>query len=92
MSGMRLGSTRRDLRADIEACGYFPDLVEDAVVLAVGEEDLLHRVAQLADDLPQLAAVSLSPCIASRSGVTVLGARVVIAPTDDRRDPLARTL
>jgi acyl-CoA synthetase (NDP forming)/RimJ/RimL family protein N-acetyltransferase len=57
-----------------------------------GIEDLLHRVAQLADDLPQLAAVSLSPCIASRSGVAVLGARVVIAPTDDRRDPLARTL
>jgi hypothetical protein len=41
---MRLGSTRRDLRADIEACGYFPDLVEDAVVLAVGEEDLLDFV------------------------------------------------
>jgi hypothetical protein len=57
-----------------------------------GIEDLLHRVAQLADDLPQLAAVSLSPCIASRSGMAVLGARVVIAPTDDRRDPLARTL
>ena len=41
---MRLGSTRRDLRADIEACGYFPDLVEDAVVLAVGEEELLDFV------------------------------------------------
>lgn len=41
---MRLGSTRRDLRADIEACGYFPDLVEDAIVLAVGEEELLDFV------------------------------------------------
>jgi len=41
---MRLGSMRRDLRADIEACGYFPDLVEDAVILAVGEEDLLDFV------------------------------------------------
>jgi len=41
---MRLGSMRRDLRADIEACGYFPDLVEDAVVLSVGEEDLLDFV------------------------------------------------
>ncbi len=41
---MRLGSMRRDLRADIEACGYFPDLVEDAVVLAVGQEDLLDFV------------------------------------------------
>ena len=41
---MRLGSTRRDLRADIVACGYFPDLVEDAIVLAVGEEELLDFV------------------------------------------------
>jgi hypothetical protein len=57
-----------------------------------GIEDLLHRVAQLADDLPQLASVSLSPCVASLSAMSVLGARVVIAPTDDRRDPLARTL
>lgn len=57
-----------------------------------GIEDLLHRVAQLADDLPQLASVSLSPCVASRSGMAVLGARIFTAPTDDRRDPLARTL
>ena len=41
---MRLGSTRRDLRADIEACGYFPDLVEDAIVLAVGDEELIDFV------------------------------------------------
>ena len=41
---MRLGSTRRDLRADIVDCGYFPDLVEDAIVLAVGEEELLDFV------------------------------------------------
>ncbi|SDS40818.1 Acyl-CoA synthetase (NDP forming) [Friedmanniella luteola] len=57
-----------------------------------GIEDLLHRVAQLADDLPQLASVELSPCIASRDGMAVLGARIFTAPTDDRRDPLARTL
>lgn len=57
-----------------------------------GIEDLLHRVAQLADDLPQLASVSLSPCVASREGVRVLGARIFTAPTDDRRDPMARVL
>ncbi|HET9871401.1 MAG TPA: GNAT family N-acetyltransferase [Propionibacteriaceae bacterium] len=55
-------------------------------------QDLLHRVAQLADDLPQLAYLSLSPCIASLSGVSVLGARIFLAPTDDQRDPMARTL
>jgi acyl-CoA synthetase (NDP forming) len=57
-----------------------------------GIEDLLHRVAQLADAIPQLASVILSPCIASLSSVSVLGARVLIAPTADRRDPLTRTL
>jgi len=55
-------------------------------------EDLLHRVAQLADDLPQLASLTLSPCVASISGVAVLGAAVRLAPTDDQRDPMARVL
>ena len=55
-------------------------------------EDLLHRVAQLADEHPQLASVSLSPVIASAGSLAVLGARIHIAPTGDRRDPLARTL
>ena len=128
---MRLGSTRRDLRADIEACGYFPDLVEDAIVLAVGEEELIdfvvhheptfahdeiHRhVTVLAltptrlivghtDDQPaeppntgsyaasSTESVSLTPCVASREGMSVLGARILTAPTDDRRDPMARVL
>lgn len=41
---MRIGSTRRDLRADIDACGYFPELVEDAVIMAVADEELLDFV------------------------------------------------
>jgi Family of unknown function (DUF5998) len=41
---MRLGSTRRELRAEIDACGYFPDLVEDATMVAVGDEELLEFV------------------------------------------------
>jgi hypothetical protein len=55
-------------------------------------EDLLHRVAQLADDLPQLAALALSPCVASLTGMAVLGASIRLAPTDDQRDPMARVL
>jgi acyl-CoA synthetase (NDP forming) len=55
-------------------------------------EDVLHRVSQLADEHPQLASVRLTPVIASVSSLAVLGARIHIAPTDDRRDPLARTL
>ncbi|MCW2802100.1 MAG: hypothetical protein QOF52_485 [Propionibacteriaceae bacterium] len=55
-------------------------------------QDVLHRVAQVADDLPQLAHLTLSPCIASISGISVLGARIFVAPTDDQRDPMARIL
>ncbi len=55
-------------------------------------EDLLHRMAQLADELPQLASVTLRPCVASVSGIAVLGGEVVIAPTSAQRDPLARGL
>jgi acyl-CoA synthetase (NDP forming)/RimJ/RimL family protein N-acetyltransferase len=57
-----------------------------------GIEDLLHRVAQLSDAIPQLASVTLRPCVASVSSISVLGARVFIAPTADQRDPLARVL
>jgi F0F1-type ATP synthase delta subunit len=55
-------------------------------------EDLLQRIAQLADEHPQLASVTLSPCIAAQASLTILGARIVIAPTADQRDPLARGL
>jgi hypothetical protein len=57
-----------------------------------GIEDLLHRLAQLADAIPQLASVTLNPCVAALNSVAVLGARVFVAPTADRRDPLARVL
>jgi hypothetical protein len=57
-----------------------------------GIEDLLHRVAQLSDAIPQLASVALRPCVASVNSIAVLGARIFIAPTADQRDPLARVL
>ena len=43
MSGMTQASisVRQELRADIESCGFFPDLVEDGVLLAAGDEPLL---------------------------------------------------
>jgi acyl-CoA synthetase (NDP forming) len=57
-----------------------------------GIENLLHRLAQVADAIPQLASVTLRPCVASVNSISVLGARVFIAPTADQRDPLARVL
>jgi len=61
-----------------------------ADVIAV--EQLLHRVAQLADAVPQLAMARLRPCIATADGVSVAGARIRIAPTEALRDPMARAL
>ena len=41
---MRLDAVRRDLRSEIEAQGYFPDLVEDTVALSLAGEDLIDFV------------------------------------------------
>ncbi|NUU21444.1 MAG: acetate--CoA ligase family protein, partial [Streptomycetaceae bacterium] len=49
-------------------------------------EDLLHRVSRLADDVPQIAELDLNPAIARPDGVTVVDARVRIAPRHPR-DP-----
>lgn len=35
---------RQELRSDIASCGYFPDLVEDGVVLAAGDEEIVGFV------------------------------------------------
>lgn len=35
---------RQELRSDIASCGYFPDLVEDGVVLAAGDEQIVGFV------------------------------------------------
>jgi len=34
-------SVRQELRADIESCGFFPDLVEDGILLAAADEPVL---------------------------------------------------
>ncbi|MDI2129520.1 GNAT family N-acetyltransferase [Yinghuangia seranimata] len=43
-------------------------------------EDLLHRVSRLADDLPQVCELDLNPAIATPDGVTVVDARIRVAP------------
>lgn len=48
MNGRSIGgpdaAMRSALRSDLESCGYFPALVEDAVLLAVGGEEVLEFV------------------------------------------------
>ena len=41
---MRLGHRGGALRLEIEACGYFPDLVEDTITLALADEELVDFV------------------------------------------------
>lgn len=37
-------SIRQELRADIDSCGYFPNLVEDGVLLTAGDEEIRNFV------------------------------------------------
>ena len=54
-------------------------------------QDLLLRVARLADDLPQVAELDLNPVIARADGTTVVDARVRIQPAQPV-DPYLRRL
>jgi acetyltransferase len=55
-------------------------------------EDLLHRVARLAEDLPEVAEVLLDPVLVGRSGVTVLHAGVRLLPPKVDPERMARRL
>ena len=45
-------------------------------------EDLVARVAVLADDLPELRSLELNPVVVSEHGAVVLGARVAVSHAD----------
>ncbi|GAA1981849.1 GNAT family N-acetyltransferase [Kitasatospora viridis] len=49
-------------------------------------EEVLLRVSQLVDDLPEVAAVELEPVVVAPSGLAVLGAAVRLAPLPLRSD------
>jgi acyl-CoA synthetase (NDP forming) len=55
-------------------------------------EDLLARVARLADDLPEVALLELNPVIVGNEGPSVLGAVARLARTRGRTDRVARAL
>src|SRR3954466_6070474 len=75
---MRLDATRRELRAEIDACGYFPELVEDAIRLALGNEELLdfvvhHEPTFNHDEIHRHATVLARP-----------PTRLIVGHTDDQ--------
>ncbi|MFJ8478273.1 GNAT family N-acetyltransferase [Kitasatospora sp. NPDC094011] len=49
-------------------------------------EELLLRVSQLADDVPEIASVDLEPVVVAPHGLAILGARVRVAPLPVRSD------
>ncbi|WP_406289277.1 GNAT family N-acetyltransferase [Embleya sp. NBC_00896] len=56
-----------------------------------GIENILHRLSRLADDVPQLVEADLNPLIARPDGVTVVDARIRLAPRTGH-DPYLRRL
>jgi acyl-CoA synthetase (NDP forming)/GNAT superfamily N-acetyltransferase len=53
--------------------------------------DLLHRVSRLADDVAEIAELTLNPVIARPGGVYPVGARIRLVPTEPQ-DPFLRRL
>ncbi|MBD0692216.1 GNAT family N-acetyltransferase [Streptomyces sp. CBMA123] len=49
-------------------------------------EELLLRVSQLVDDVPEVASVDLEPVVVAPHGLAILGARVRVAPLPVRSD------
>lgn len=54
--------------------------------------DLIARVSVLADNLPEVASLSLNPVNAQPGGIDVLGADIMVAATPKRKDPGRRSL
>ena len=53
--------------------------------------DALLRVSQLADDLPEVAELNLSPVVAGPDGACAVDVRVRVSPAESR-DPFLRRL
>jgi len=80
-----IGSIRPAPQWPARADGPAADIADLAL------RDLLLRVSRLADDLPEVTGLDLSPVIAGPAGATVLAARIKVAPGEPR-DPFLRKL
>lgn len=78
----------RSLRASALLFGFrgAPPVDIDAL------EDLLHRVAALAEDLPEIAELDLNPVLCTPDGVTALDAKIRVRPVVPGPPPELRTL
>jgi acyl-CoA synthetase (NDP forming) len=78
----------RELHAAPLLTGYrgMPAMDTDAL------EQLLLRVAQLAEDFPEVAELDLNPVVAVSAGVAALDVKLSLQPTEDEPDAYARSL
>jgi acyl-CoA synthetase (NDP forming)/GNAT superfamily N-acetyltransferase len=78
----------RELRAAPLLTGYrgTPAMDTDAL------EQSLLRVAQLAEDFPEVSELDLNPVVAVRDGVTALDVKIKLQPAKDEPDPYIRSL
>jgi hypothetical protein len=72
------------------------DIDADQLIQVVAQgrtylRDLLLRVSRLADDLPEVTGLDLSPVIACPDGAIVMAARITVAPYEPH-DPFLRKL
>jgi acyl-CoA synthetase (NDP forming)/predicted N-acetyltransferase YhbS len=70
------GRDARELINPVAGARQLPGRPGSAVIDLAALEDMLLRVSQLADDLPQIAELELSPVLARPDGVRAVGARV----------------
>lgn len=75
----------REPRAAVRLFGYRGLPAADLAAL----EDLVGRVALLADGLPELRSLELNPVVAAPGGAAVLAAHAALAPAD-RTDAMRR--
>jgi acyl-CoA synthetase (NDP forming) len=88
MTDRDAGQMWRSLRAAPLLTGYRGSAGVDTSAV----EDLVLRLARLADDLPEVAELDLNPVLATTSGVLVVDAKLRLAPVGEEPDPYGRSL
>jgi acyl-CoA synthetase (NDP forming)/RimJ/RimL family protein N-acetyltransferase len=78
----------RDVRAAPLLAGYRGSEPADRLAIA----DLLHRVARLIDDVPEVVEIELNPVLVAPSGLSVVNASGRVAPPRSRFDWYVRRL
>jgi acyl-CoA synthetase (NDP forming)/GNAT superfamily N-acetyltransferase len=78
----------RELRAAPLLTGYRGETAMDTDAL----EQLLLRVAELAQNFPEVSELDLNPVVAVGSGVAALDVKIKLAPATDEPDAYARSL